>query len=1360
MILKKASAVLGYPGEVSKPLDADHHDVCKFASREDINYKSLRAALQSLVSTCRDEGNYFMPIIYFFIVDNHFRFAGDNIAQEAVYQECQIINEYLSTTYFTPEHDLNFFWSRRNSHTCNWILETTEYQEWVETPSNSAVMWLHAKPGRGKSVLSSYLVHHLLGRGAMVQYFFFRYGQQTKRSLGTLLRTLAVQLAQSFSAFRKSLLRIKNSGLSFRNADWRFIWERIFKSALFPLDLTTPVYWIIDGLDESDAPSSVMDMLSCIDLSSTPIRVLLVSRWSTSLSSSFERLGSKTLSSILRGDDASADILIYAQEEIRYLPWPAEVKTEVTQKVTNQANGSFLWVHLVLEEVKNCHTLEQIKAALSELPDGMEPLYERMEAAISRNRRDSDTGLQRFLFIWAIYSRTSITTEEMCQAVKPQWSLLDLEFTISRMCGHFIIIEDGQCLGLIHETAREYLTSRSTLPFSLEPCQAHYDIFSKSISAFMNPQLHSDLRNGERRVSAEYRASSWAYHLNLVSISQHSDSAIDLLAEFFRRKSVFFWIQLLANLDKLRTLIDTSRRLSTFLQGLREGDPTETRPCPRLAEIESLRLWTRDLLKLVAKYGSNLLLYPTAIHDCVVPFCPQDSAIFKTFQNNSPSTIRVLGLPEDWDDCLTRVSVGNTRHATKISCSGRSLAVLDSADTITLWDCETFEELRKFSHNEYKEYIYSFCLSQGGDYVVSYSAYTTRIWSGESGELIRSIQNIAGVRAMALTFAEDDTILMMASDNHHVYAASVVEGSTTSTWQPVGNSIADNDFNVSGVYLNCPTFLSFSHDRTKIAATYRRFPLTVWSLKPTRLIKRITRIRANERSPTTSMIFVTHAQWHPNNEEMLGILNDGCIFKTHIFSNSQQELEAEPGKMPSRIQCSPDGRVFATSDFSGTIRLYDYHTFSQLYQLTSEDMVMGFCFSHDSRRFYDIRGSYCNIWEPSVLMDIDYSRDAQSKNGSVTQSDINSEAFADTVVPITELCPAGRGTVVCTGDEDGVVEIHDYATGAKKRLGQSSSQVSVDHMTWSSDCTHFAYADSVRGAKVSVFSLRTPSKNAVYEHELVGQFKPQSETGVITQILLSPDGILLLVAFSQTVQLWSTGTCSQLVPTYDAAPFPRRWMEHPIHQGQVLSMTPTMIVAHKWEDLSEIAQWVISSEIRLEAKTAAPWNLATKPNIQPNYGDIAEEEVSETLCTHSKTHLILTISRKLSSLRLRWRFIVIPLAPLLKESSSPAAADSPSRADQAPIPDDVAIQIERPLNIFASDRLVFVDRSFWLCSWHLDSAADPSSSVSTNIKRHFFLPRDWITPDMVRLLHLAETGTLLCPRRGELTVIESSLNAG
>lgn len=54
MVLEKDSSVLGYPGEISQPLNADHHDVCKYSSTKDPNYISVRSVLQTMISSFRE----------------------------------------------------------------------------------------------------------------------------------------------------------------------------------------------------------------------------------------------------------------------------------------------------------------------------------------------------------------------------------------------------------------------------------------------------------------------------------------------------------------------------------------------------------------------------------------------------------------------------------------------------------------------------------------------------------------------------------------------------------------------------------------------------------------------------------------------------------------------------------------------------------------------------------------------------------------------------------------------------------------------------------------------------------------------------------------------------------------------------------------------------------------------------------------------------------------------------------------------------------------------------------------------------------------------------------------------------------
>lgn len=49
--------MLGYPGEVSKPLDSDHNEICKYESPNDHIYVTVRNALKSLMSKSLSKGN-------------------------------------------------------------------------------------------------------------------------------------------------------------------------------------------------------------------------------------------------------------------------------------------------------------------------------------------------------------------------------------------------------------------------------------------------------------------------------------------------------------------------------------------------------------------------------------------------------------------------------------------------------------------------------------------------------------------------------------------------------------------------------------------------------------------------------------------------------------------------------------------------------------------------------------------------------------------------------------------------------------------------------------------------------------------------------------------------------------------------------------------------------------------------------------------------------------------------------------------------------------------------------------------------------------------------------------------------------
>ena len=81
--------------------------------------------------------------------------------------------------------------------------------------------------------------------------------------------------------------------------------------------------------------------------------------------------------------------------------------------------------------------------------------------------------------------------------------------------------------------------------------------------------------------------------------------------------------------------------------------------------------------------------------------------------------------------------------------------------------------------------------------------------------------------------------------------------------------------------------------------------------------------------------------------------------------------------------------------------------------------------------------------------------------------------------------------------------------------------------------------------------------------------------------------------------------------------------------------------------------------------------------------------------------------------------------------------------------DDVAALSSRFLGLF-NDRVIFLDRMFWVCSWELNAPAK-------TVKKHFFLPRDWISPTALQLVILNSNGTLFCPRNGVVAIVRNGI---
>lgn len=100
-----------------------------------------------------------------------------------------------------------------------------------------------------------------------------------------------------------------------------------------------------------------------------------------------------------------------------------------------------------------------------------------------------------------------------------------------------------------------------------------------------------------------------------------------------------------------------------------------------------------------------------------------------------------------------------------------------------------------------------------------------------------------------------------------------------------------------------------------------------------------------------------------------------------------------------------------------------------------------------------------------------------------------------------------------------------------------------------------------------------------------------------------------------------------------------------------------------------------------------------------------------------------------------------------------ALLDPESWANESPqalqLPKHLLNAIRYPVGITPDGRIVFLDEGLWVCTAQL--------TQTSSIKRHFFLPHDWVTTSGAQLCQVLPDGTFPCPTKGRVAIIKSSL---
>lgn len=993
---------------------------------------------------------------------------------------------------------------------------------------------------------------------------------------------------------------------------------------------------------------------------------------------------------------------------------------------------SHQWVKLAVTRVNQCHTRPAVDAALRELPKGMEAMYSRMVAAIVQMPNPDDIGLAMSILQCVTCSLRVLTLVEISQALPEVTSeVLDIQRTIIDLCGDFIVIDHSGNVALVHQTARDYLIkdSEESGAFQIDKQVSHTQMFRSCLNCLTATGLRAKLGRGQRPEFLDYAAVSWSSHL--VSSQINDRDIINMLKKFLTSTWVLTWVHALALGGQLKALIRASKDLSRYAAKSKRKNSSLDEEGLSIQEQELIESWSVDLLRILGKFSNLLRRKPDSIYKFIPPFCPHSSSIYQLFGKAESSTISISGLSsETWDDSLARISIGDGPGtiASYISASGSMIAALSPKGNVFMYDSTDFNET-KSSPIEHKERVSRMALNRTATLLATYGYRTTKVWDVSTGQCRLCVNSIESrTRPLALMISEDNSKLLVGTDDRRVRSMNLTD--TQPTWKIIATLEEDE---TEDHFKSSASHMALNSDGSMVAVAYRHRPLSAWETGAPEPLGHCWR-----KDQSVAIRELRDLEWHPQLPMLLGLNLEGVVFKWLPYEGEVEELPV----LAANMCISRDGNLFATGDAHGRLKLYSTSTFSIIYRLAAQDPVLGMTFSPDSRRFYDIRGSYANAWEPGVLLKIG-GTSLDSESDSFGQPTEASSVVSRVVDTIKAVAGSPNASLYVASTERGVVSLRDTHSDKVSYIHVSMGKFLVDHIAWSDDGSFVCFSDLSRTVRI-VLVTRAVGEDSIVEEKAAVSMRGNA----ITQLLFSPSGESLLVSTVSECSVISL-TSFAVEATYELAEEHIRWSIHPLDQNLILGLSS--VTAH-------VLSWTL--DVRVTHSLKWP-DTALCTSDGPR--------IDRVLFPSSKKHLLLQMSAK-TNIRQK-SFFLLGTSQLQAPATSPSVDSESQGLSIQEIHADLSSDITVALAFLSRHRLLYISKTSMICSVQLSGASTvppirksvtagmavqgktPSSAKPT-IQELFALPGDWISKEsMAACGFWTCERALLYPRNGEVAVI-------
>ncbi|KAK3294819.1 uncharacterized protein B0H64DRAFT_195872 [Chaetomium fimeti] len=306
----------------------------------------------------------------------------------------------------------------RHRNTAQWVFDTAEFRRWKD--GASPWIWCSGKIGSGKTILLASAVSYVLaersGTGEIITFFFPQFNDPQSLHAETVIRSIIrqsldlVTLSERMEARLAEMDQNPSTGLGELTVLLR---ERLAQSEKF--------FIFIDALDEFEPRErrALLDLLASLSSSGSGPRVFLAGRESLRAELKDKLPGIERLS--MASVEAMPDIARYVKQALQeriqnrdLVVGDQSLILDIEQALAKHADGMFLWVTFLIDELCAQHCDYDIYNAIGCLPKTLTETFSRALLRIVSRRHDS---VAVKTFSWVAIAKRHLTLDELRAAI-------------------------------------------------------------------------------------------------------------------------------------------------------------------------------------------------------------------------------------------------------------------------------------------------------------------------------------------------------------------------------------------------------------------------------------------------------------------------------------------------------------------------------------------------------------------------------------------------------------------------------------------------------------------------------------------------------------------------------------------------------------------------------------------------------------------------------------------------------------------------------------------------------------------------------------------------------------------------------